>query len=165
LSVFQDPPSPIPSLGGRGARGRYQRLGQNRLVRAVLGWLVAKPFGTLGDTAHPVSYPEVLRMIDGLDGSNAPIAVGPCCCRTAHQGCDHPTETDIVIRTGVEAWTRTLADMSVCRNSTVVPLLVGRVNVSFFCTGGITWGRNDPDHLTSGWPWPRSSWGATNNEE
>jgi uncharacterized protein (DUF169 family) len=49
---------------------------------------------------------------------------------------------------------RTLADMSVCRNSTAIPLLTGRVNVSFFCTGGITWGRNRPDHLTSGWPWP-----------
>jgi hypothetical protein len=43
--------------------------------------------------------------------------------------------------------------MSVCRNSTVIPLLTGRVNVSFFCSGGITWGRNQPDHLTSGWPW------------
>lgn len=49
---------------------------------------------------------------------------------------------------------RTLADMSVCRNSTAIPLLTGRVNVSFFCTGGVTWGRNRPDHLTSGWPWP-----------
>jgi hypothetical protein len=49
---------------------------------------------------------------------------------------------------------RTLADMSVCRNSTVVPLLSSRVNVSFFCTGGITWGRNRADQLTSGWPWP-----------
>jgi len=48
---------------------------------------------------------------------------------------------------------RFMADMSVCRNSTVVPLLTGCANVSFFCTGGITWGRNRPDHLTSGWPW------------
>jgi uncharacterized protein (DUF169 family) len=47
----------------------------------------------------------------------------------------------------------TLADMSVCRNSTVVPLLTGRANLSFFCTGGITWGANDPGYLTSGWPW------------
>jgi len=47
-----------------------------------------------------------------------------------------------------------LADMSMCRNSTVIPLQTGRVNISFFCTGGITWGRNDPDHRTSGWPWP-----------
>ena len=48
---------------------------------------------------------------------------------------------------------RALADMSVCRNSTVVPLQTGCVNVSFFCTGGITWGRNSAQHLTSGWPW------------
>ena len=47
---------------------------------------------------------------------------------------------------------RLLADMSVCRNSTVVPMLTGCVNVSFFCTGGITWGRNRADHLVSGWP-------------
>jgi hypothetical protein len=47
-----------------------------------------------------------------------------------------------------------LADMSICRNSTVIPLKTGQVNLSFFCSGGITWGRNDPDHLTSGWPWP-----------
>ncbi len=49
---------------------------------------------------------------------------------------------------------RALADMSVCRNSTVLPLLTGRANVSHFCTGGITWGRNRPDWLTSGWPFP-----------
>jgi len=49
---------------------------------------------------------------------------------------------------------RTMADMSICRNSTVIPLLAGQVNVSFFCSGGVTWGRNRPDHLTSGWPWP-----------
>jgi hypothetical protein len=49
---------------------------------------------------------------------------------------------------------RTLADMSICRNSTVIPLLTGQANQSFFCTGGITWGRNRPEHLTSGWPWP-----------
>jgi len=48
---------------------------------------------------------------------------------------------------------RTLADMSMCRNSTVIPLKTGQVNVSFFCSGGITWGLNHPDHLTSGWPW------------
>jgi hypothetical protein len=46
-----------------------------------------------------------------------------------------------------------LADMSMCRNSTVIPRLADRINVSFFCSGGITWGRNRPDNLTSGWPW------------
>jgi hypothetical protein len=44
------------------------------------------------------------------------------------------------------------ADMSICRNSTAIPLLTGRANVSFFCTGAVTWGHNRPDHLTSGWP-------------
>lgn len=48
---------------------------------------------------------------------------------------------------------RTMADMSICRNTTVIPLLSDRVNVSFFCPGGITWGRNDPNQVTSGWPW------------
>ncbi len=48
---------------------------------------------------------------------------------------------------------RTMADMSICRNSTTIPLLTGRANISFFCSGGITWGRNQPGHLTSGWPW------------
>jgi uncharacterized protein (DUF169 family) len=48
---------------------------------------------------------------------------------------------------------RTLADMSVCRNSTAIPLLTDRANISFYCTGGITWGCNHPEHLTSGWPW------------
>jgi hypothetical protein len=47
---------------------------------------------------------------------------------------------------------RALANMSVCRNSSAIPLLTGRANVSFFCTGGITWGRNRANHLTSGWP-------------
>lgn len=48
---------------------------------------------------------------------------------------------------------RMLADMSICRNSTVIPWQTGQVNVSFFCSGGITWGLNNPDHMTSGWPW------------
>ena len=59
-----------------------------------------------------------------------------------------------VITVGFDALiSRALADMSICRNSTVIPLVSGRVNASFFCTGGVTWGRNDPGHLTSGWPW------------
>jgi hypothetical protein len=47
---------------------------------------------------------------------------------------------------------RALADMSVCRNATIIPLLTDRANASFFCTGGITWGHNQADHLISGWP-------------
>jgi len=84
-------------------RGRHRRLGRNRLVRGVLSWAVAAPFGYAGDTGRPLPTPQTLELIDGLDG---PIAVGPCRCRSAHHGCGHPLETDVVIRTGVAAWTR-----------------------------------------------------------
>jgi hypothetical protein len=49
---------------------------------------------------------------------------------------------------------RTMADMSICRNSTVIPLKTGRANISFFCSGGIAWGMNRHEHMTSGWPYP-----------
>jgi NAD-dependent dihydropyrimidine dehydrogenase PreA subunit len=88
-------------------RGRTRRLGANRLVRVVLRWGVAIPFGYAGDTARPMPTTAVLNLIDDQDGS---IAVGPCRCRTAHNACDHPLETDIVIRTGVAAWTRAFPD-------------------------------------------------------
>jgi ferredoxin len=94
---------PLMYWGYHLLRGRYRRLGANRLVRAVLSWGVAAPFGYAGDTARPLPSVQVLRLIDGQEG---PIAVGPCRCRAAHRACDHPLETDIVIRTGVEAWTR-----------------------------------------------------------
>ncbi len=45
-----------------------------------------------------------------------------------------------------------MADMSICRNSTVIPYKTGLVNVSHFCSGGIGWGLNHPHHLTSGFP-------------
>ncbi|MDP8225747.1 MAG: DUF169 domain-containing protein [Candidatus Lernaella stagnicola] len=48
---------------------------------------------------------------------------------------------------------RALASMSVCRNSLVIPYLSGRFNISYLCSGGVTWGGNYPFHLTSGWPW------------
>jgi len=84
-------------------RGRHHRVGQNRLVREVLRWVVAAPIGYLGDTGRPMPASKVLELLDGLEGS---IAVGPCRCRGTHHGCGHPLETDIVIRTGVGAWMR-----------------------------------------------------------
>jgi hypothetical protein len=57
---------------------------------------------------------------------------------------------------------RTMADMSICRNSTVIPLLTDQVNASFFCSGGITWGGNQAQHMTSGWPWGHAqAWSGT----
>lgn len=46
-----------------------------------------------------------------------------------------------------------LVDMSVCRNSTVIPALDGGANCSYFCSGAIFWGGNDPAHLTAGIPY------------
>ncbi len=46
-----------------------------------------------------------------------------------------------------------LADMSVCRNSTVIPALEGRANCSYFCSGAIFWGGNEPAHMTAGIPY------------
>lgn len=94
---------PLLRWGYHLLRGRWRRLGANPVVRTTLSWAIAAPFGYAGDTARPLPAPEVLRLIDELDG---PLAVGPCRCRTAHGACDHPLETDIVIRTGVKAWTR-----------------------------------------------------------
>lgn len=49
---------------------------------------------------------------------------------------------------------RTMADMSICRNSTVIPYKTGMVNISFFCSGGIAWGMNRSEHMASGFPYP-----------
>ncbi len=46
-----------------------------------------------------------------------------------------------------------MADMSICRNSTVIPMLTGKANLSHFCTGGVAWGENRPEHMTCGIPW------------
>jgi len=94
---------PLLKWGYLVLRGRYRRLGRIRVVRALLGWGLVAPLGYLGDTARPLPLAQVIDLIDGLKG---PMAVGPCRCRSAHRGCDHPLETDIVIRTGVAAWTR-----------------------------------------------------------
>jgi uncharacterized protein (DUF169 family) len=48
---------------------------------------------------------------------------------------------------------RTMASMSVCRNSTVIPFLEETGNISFYCTGGVTWGGNSPRDVTSGFPY------------
>lgn len=46
-----------------------------------------------------------------------------------------------------------MANMSMCRNSLVIPFQTGRANISYFCTGGIAWGKNTSEHMTAGFPW------------
>lgn len=84
-------------------RGKWKRVGSNRVFRYLAGLLLSRPFGYLGDTGKPMPCGEVLAYIDTVDG---PIAVGPCRCRMGHKACDHPLETDIVLRTGYNAWMR-----------------------------------------------------------
>jgi ferredoxin len=98
---------PLLAMGHALLRGRLAWLGQWPPVRALLAWGVAAPFGYAGDTARPLPAAQVMDLIDGLEGA---LAVGPCRCRLAHGACDHPLETDIVIRTGVEAWRRAFPD-------------------------------------------------------
>jgi uncharacterized protein (DUF169 family) len=48
--------------------------------------------------------------------------------------------------------TRYMANMSMCRNSFVIPFQQNRANISYFCTGGVAWGKNDSRNMTSGFP-------------
>jgi ferredoxin len=82
-------------------RGKWKWLGQLGPVKKVAGILLARPFGYLGDSARPIPYDELIKLVDTLEG---PIAVGPCRCRIGHKACSHPMETDIVFRTGYYAW-------------------------------------------------------------
>ena len=45
-----------------------------------------------------------------------------------------------------------MANMSMCRNSLVVPFLSNKANISYFCTGGIAWGKNSSRNMTVGLP-------------
>lgn len=88
-------------------RGKWKRVGSLKILRGFAAYVLARPFGYIGDSAKPVPYDEILATIDSVDG---PIAVGPCRCRMGHGACDHPLETDIVLRTGYQAWTRAFPD-------------------------------------------------------
>jgi ferredoxin len=84
-------------------RGKWRWLGSKPWFKKAVSIVFGKPFGYLGDTGKPMPYGEVIKYIDELDG---PIAVGNCRCRLSHQACDHPLKTDIVMRTGYNAWTK-----------------------------------------------------------
>ena len=49
--------------------------------------------------------------------------------------------------------TRYMANMSMCRNSSVIPFQTQKANISYFCTGGVAWGKNNSRHMTSGFPY------------
>jgi uncharacterized protein (DUF169 family) len=126
-------------------RAMAQRLGreglwdghQGRLDRSALAYLLERQA-----PARPGLVQDVNRLLAVLARSGR------------WQAFTHHLFRSRLVTAGFDAViSRALADMSVCRNSTAIPLLTGRANVSFYCTGGITWGGNHPEHLTSGWPW------------
>lgn len=80
---------------------------QRKAVKYFLKRFLLHPVGSHIDTGHPMLLEEVLNLLDQQD---LDVAVGPCRCRHAHQQCDHPIETDIVIRTGTEAFLRAFPD-------------------------------------------------------
>lgn len=74
-----------------------------RFSRLLLWHLFFRPVSELGAAGEPLAPAEAAAYIRQA-AQNGAIAVGPCGCRTVHRGCDHPTRTDIVIYSGVEAW-------------------------------------------------------------
>jgi ferredoxin len=82
-------------------RGRWRWLGRIPAVRWLLSVCIARPFALYGDRARPIPYDQVIHHVETVEGE---IAVGPCRCRICHYACEHPVETDIVVRTGAEAW-------------------------------------------------------------
>jgi hypothetical protein len=114
---------------------------RGRIDRSALPFLV----GTGDDAARPTAR---YRLITTVNRALASLADRP-----RWQALTRRLFRSHLITVGFDALiSRALPDMSICRNTTVVPLLTHRVNASFFCTGGITWGRNRADHLVSGWP-------------
>lgn len=82
-------------------RGPLRFLLKLRITRLLLAYGIAYPMGHFVDTGKPLPLTELEKLIEGLEGK---MAVGPCRCRIGHRACDHPLETDIVIRTGTDVW-------------------------------------------------------------
>ncbi len=99
---------PFLWLSYRLLRGKWKRFGDIPVIRYIFAHLIVKPIARHGDTGSPIPYKEVLKHIDQLEGA---IAVGTCRCRITNDGCDHPLETDIVVRAGEEAFRRAFPDV------------------------------------------------------
>ena len=92
---------PLLHLSYLACVGRLKFLSRFFLTRWLIVYPIAYPFGHWGDTGRPVPLNELVEMVEGLGGR---LAVGPCRCRIGHKACDHPMETDIVIKTGTDVW-------------------------------------------------------------
>ena len=80
----------------------------NRFVRELLYWTLVVPMARWAVTGTPIAPQDLEEFIASLEPGV--FAVGPCRCRLAHHACDHPLETDIVIKQGVGIWRELFAD-------------------------------------------------------
>lgn len=72
-------------------------------VKQLVYWTLVVPTAKWAITGMPVSPDDLEGFVRVLNPTR--VAVGPCRCRLAHQACDHPLETDIVIKQGFGIWT------------------------------------------------------------
>lgn len=98
---------PLLHLSYLACVGRLRFLSKFFLTRWLILYPIAYPFGHWSDTGRPVPLDDLVKMVEGLEGKPA---VGPCRCRVGHKACDHPMETDIVIKTGADVWLEAFPD-------------------------------------------------------
>ena len=88
--------------------GRHRKWTEHPVTRFLFRWIFAYPVGRYGDTGHPMISTDVLDLLDAQ--RDLAIAIGPCRCRVAHGRFQHMLETDMVIRTGTDAFQRAFPD-------------------------------------------------------
>jgi len=93
---------PFLRFGYRVTKGDRPAWRKNRVLRLLYEKALLSPLARHGDTGHPMITADVLDLLDRQD---AAVAIGPCRCCAAHGQCQAPLDTDLVIRTGVEAFT------------------------------------------------------------
>lgn len=93
---------PFLRFGYRVTKGDRPAWRQNAALRHLYRKFLLLPLARHGDTGHPMITADVLDLLDRQD---AVVAIGPCRCCVSHGQCREPLDTDLVIRTGVEAFT------------------------------------------------------------
>ncbi len=98
---------PMLRLAYHVCKGKLAWINKIPLANKLIGRLIVYYIGNYGDTAKPVPYEQLLSILDDLGGE---MAVGSCRCRLAVRACDHPLETDIVIKIGVKPFSKAFPD-------------------------------------------------------
>ncbi len=75
---------------------------RNRIIKKTVYYLLAYPLARWGIIGVPMTLNEAEGFLRLQDATG--VSVGPCRCRLAHGACEHPLETDIVIRSGFPIW-------------------------------------------------------------